>query len=69
MAKAIRRILKFMYPWAKLEVFRGDNRQWYFRKVARNGRILTVSEGYHNFEDAVRLADYEPRWYKVHIQK
>ncbi len=30
----------------KFEVFRGKNKQWYFRLKARNGKIICVGEGY-----------------------
>lgn len=29
-----------------IEVFLGDDRQWYWRVKARNGRIVAQSEGY-----------------------
>jgi uncharacterized protein len=35
------------------ELFRGDNRQWYYRIRAVNHVIIGQSEGYHNRQDAL----------------
>lgn len=63
----LKRAFHWPYPKAKLEVFQGVDGEWYFRKVSANGNTLTVSECYKNLNDALRLADYEPRKYKLTI--
>ena len=30
----------------KIEIFKGRNKQFYFRAVAKNGKIVAQSEGY-----------------------
>lgn len=30
----------------RFQVFKGADGQWYWREVARNGAVLSVSEGY-----------------------
>ena len=35
------------------EVFKGKDAQWYFRRVAANGKIVHPSEGYKRRKDAV----------------
>ncbi len=37
----------------KFEVFKGKNRQWYFRLKARNGKIISQSEGYKTLRGAL----------------
>ena len=38
----------------RIEVFKGKKGLWYFRLVARNGKIVAQSEGYTQRCDAVR---------------
>jgi len=37
----------------RFEVFKGKDGQWYFRRVAANGEIVSSSEGYKRRKDAV----------------
>lgn len=50
----------------RVELFRGDDRLWYFHRVAANNEILADSEGYQNRADAVvtaaKLFPAEPLW-------
>ena len=39
-----------------IEVFEGNDGQWYVRIKARNGRVLFSSEGYTRKRDALRMA-------------
>ena len=39
------------------EIWRAPNGEWFFRIVARNGRVLCHSEGYKRKESAQRTAD------------
>jgi uncharacterized protein YegP (UPF0339 family) len=41
---------------AKIEIELGEDSQYYFRVVAANGEIISVSEGYTTSEDAKRGA-------------
>jgi uncharacterized protein YegP (UPF0339 family) len=41
------------------EVFKGSDDQWYFRRVAGNGEIVSVSEGHANKIDASHEAARE----------
>lgn len=52
-------------------VFKSDhNRQWYFHLVARNGKLVLQSEGYHrkagvlNAIAAIRKASFAPIFIK-----
>lgn len=36
----------------RVELFRGDDEQWYFHRVAANNEKVASSEGYKNFGDA-----------------
>lgn len=38
-----------------IEVFRGKDRQWYWRCRHCNGNILATSEAYKNKRDAVKI--------------
>lgn len=38
------------------EVFRGEDKQWYFRVVHRNGRVIVTSEGYRRPGSAMHIA-------------
>jgi len=40
----------------RIELFRGVNRQWYWRIRARNGRVLASSEGYTRRASAEQTA-------------
>jgi len=40
----------------RVELFRGQDGLWYFRRVARNNEIVASSEGYQNRADAVKIA-------------
>lgn len=40
----------------RIELFRGQNRQWYWRIRARNGRVLASSEGYTRRASAEQAA-------------
>jgi len=35
----------------RIEIYKGDDGDWYFRRVAGNSRIVSGSEGYRNFGD------------------
>lgn len=43
-------------PRVYLQVFKGKNGQHFYRVKNRNGRTLTVSEGYTRKHDAIRGA-------------
>jgi len=41
----------------KIEIFKGSNKQYYFRVIAENGEIVSVSEGYttkQNCKDGIK---------------
>ena len=40
----------------KIEVFKGHNKEWFFRLVARNGRKIAQSEGYKQRAHAIKTA-------------
>jgi len=40
----------------RVELFRGQDRLWYFRRVAANNEVVADSEGYQNRADAVATA-------------
>ena len=37
----------------KFEIFKGEDGNWYFRIVARNGKVIANSEGYER-KDSIR---------------
>jgi uncharacterized protein YegP (UPF0339 family) len=39
-----------------VEVFKGKDKQWYYRAQSNNGEILFTSEGYVDKSDAVKYA-------------
>ena len=36
----------------RVELFKGDNGQWYFHRIAANNEKVSSSEGYKHFGDA-----------------
>jgi len=40
----------------RVELYRGRDRLWYFRRVAANNEIVADSEGYQNRADAIAIA-------------
>jgi|SRR5215831_2580483 len=40
----------------RVELYRGRDKLWYFRRVAANNEIVADSEGYQNRADAVKIA-------------
>ncbi len=46
---------------SRYEVFKGANRQWYFRLKARNGRNVGPGEGYKTQAGALRGVDAHRR--------
>lgn len=40
----------------RIEIFRGEDGDWYFRRVARNGERGNPSEGYTRRSGAIRAA-------------
>jgi hypothetical protein len=50
-----------------LEIFEGLDGKFYVRLVARNGRILLVSEGYANRPNACRLKRLLSKRFVLHL--
>jgi uncharacterized protein YegP (UPF0339 family) len=42
----------------RVQVFKGDDGQWYARRRAANGRIICVTEGYTRRRSAVTAAQH-----------
>lgn len=40
----------------RIDVFQGENRKWYFHRVADNGKITAASQGYRSRWNAKRAA-------------
>lgn len=41
----------------KIQFFKNKNKQWYFRIVARNGKIVAQSEGYKTKQGCLKTID------------
>lgn len=39
------------------ELFKGEDKEWYFRRVAANGETVSASEGYRRLKDAAAEAE------------
>lgn len=42
------------------EIFKGEDKQWYWRLVAKNGKIVCQSEGYKRRSQAIKTAERMP---------
>jgi uncharacterized protein YegP (UPF0339 family) len=42
------------------EVFKGNDKQWYWRLVAKNNKIVAQSEGYKRRSQAIKAAQRMP---------
>ena len=41
----------------KIQIKQNTKKQWWFRIVARNGKVLCSSETYHNKKDCLRTVE------------